>query len=252
MGFNVAAQSYDRFMGSWSRLLAPQLADLAGVRAGQRVLDVGCGPGALVAELVRRLVPTDVAAIDPSEPFVAAVHARYPGVDARLAAAEALPFSDDTFDAALAQLVVHFMTDPVQGLKEMARVTRPGGVVAASVWDHGQGRGPHGPFWTAALELDPEAVDQSRLAGARPGHLVELFEAAGIGDVTGSELHASRDFAGFDDWWGPFTEGIGQATAYLARLDPERREAMRARCRALLPTGSFTLTAVAWAARGTA
>lgn len=252
MGFNVAAQSYDRFMGSWSRLLAPQLADLAGVRAGQRVLDVGCGPGALVAELVRRLVPTDVAAIDPSEPFVAAVHARYPGVDARLAAAEALPFSDDTFDAALAQLVVHFMTDPVQGLKEMARVTRPGGVVAASVWDHGQGRGPHGPFWTAALELDPEAVDQSRLAGARPGHLVELFEAAGIGDVTGSELHASRDYAGFDDWWGPFTEGIGQATAYLARLDPERREAMRARCRALLPTGSFTLTAVAWAARGTA
>lgn len=252
MGFNVAAESYDRFMGSWSRLLAPQLADLAGVRAGQHVLDVGSGPGALVAELVRRLVPTDVAAIDPSEPFVAAVHARYPGVDARLAAAEALPFSDDTFDAALAQLVVHFMTDPVQGLKEMARVTRPGGVVAASVWDHGQGRGPHGPFWTAALELDPEAVDQSRLAGARPGHLVELFEAAGIGDVTGSELHASRDFAGFDDWWGPFTEGVGQATAYLARLDPERREAMRARCRALLPTGSFTLTAVAWAARGTA
>lgn len=252
MAFNVAADSYDRFMGSWSRLLAPQLADLAGVRPGQRVLDVGCGPGALVGELVQRLAPADIAAVDPSEPFVAAVRDRYPEVDVHQATAEALPFPDDMFDAALAQLVVHFMTDPVRGLAEMARVTRRGGVVAASVWDHGQGRGPHGPFWTAALELDPEAVDQSRLAGARPGHLVELFEAAGIGDVTGSELHASRDFAGFDDWWGPFTEGVGQAVAYLAGLDPERREALRARCRALLPTGSFTLTAVAWAARGTA
>lgn len=252
MAFDVAAVSYDRFMGSWSRLLAAPLADLAAVRAGQRVLDVGSGPGALVAELLTRVAPADVAAVDPSPPFVAAVRERYPGVDARQGAAEALPFPDHTFDAALAQLVVHFMADPVRGLAEMARVTRPGGVVAASVWDYGQGRGPLGPFWAAALELDPDAVDESQLAGARPGHLLELLRAAGLRDVTGVELEASRDFAGFDDWWRPFTEGVGPAGVYLARLDPGPQAALRERCRSVLPSGPFTLTAVAWAARGTA
>src|SRR5919108_261504 len=154
MSFDVAAAAYDRFMGRYSRLLSPQMADLAGVSDGQRVLDVGCGPGALTAELVARLGATSVAAVDPSEPFVAAARERHPGVDVRRASAESMPFGDDTFDGTLAQLVVHFMTDPVAGLAEMARVTRPGGVVAACVWDHGGDLGPLNTFWRAARDLD--------------------------------------------------------------------------------------------------
>src|SRR6187551_1578775 len=150
MTFDVAAEAYDRFMGRYSVLLAPQLADLGGVRPGQRVLDVGCGPGSLTGELVRRVGGDAVAAVDPSEPFVAAAKARHPAVDVRRASAEHLPFEDGVFDAALAQLVVHFMADPVAGLREMARVTRPGGIAAACVWDHGGGRGPLSPFWRAA------------------------------------------------------------------------------------------------------
>ncbi len=142
MVFDVAADSYDRFMGRYSGVLAPQLADLAGVEPGQRAIDVGCGPGVLTAELVARVGAESVAAVDPSAPFVGAAHERYPGVDVRQATAEALPFADDTFDVALAQLVVHFMTNPVAGLREMARVTRAGGVVAASVWDFGGGPRP--------------------------------------------------------------------------------------------------------------
>ena len=118
--------------------------------AGRRVLDVGCGPGALTAELVRRVGADSVSAVDPSEPFVAAATERHPGVDVRQGSAEQLPFPDDAFDAALGQLVVHFMADPVAGLTEMARVTRRGGVVAACVWDHAGGGGPLSRFWEAA------------------------------------------------------------------------------------------------------
>src|SRR5688500_4873461 len=149
MAFDVAADAYDRFMGRYSRLLSPQLADFAGVRGGQRVLDVGCGPGALTSELVMRLGPSAVAAVDPSESFVAAARARHPGVDVQRASAEQLPFADDEFDAALAQLVVHFMADPVAGIREMARVTREHGVVAACVWDHAGDAGPLSLFWKA-------------------------------------------------------------------------------------------------------
>src|SRR5215210_6845316 len=116
MTFTVAPDAYDRFMGRYSEPLAPQLAGFASVGSGQRVLDVGCGPGALTAELVKRLGPEAVFAVDPSEPFVAAVRERHPGVSVQRAAAEELPFPDRTFDATLAQLVVHFMADPVAGL----------------------------------------------------------------------------------------------------------------------------------------
>src|SRR4029079_11284314 len=180
--FAVPADAYDRFMGRYSGPLAAPFTDLVNVEAGQRVLDVGCGPGALTAELVTRLGAGAVAAVDPSESFVAAARERQPGVDVRLAAAEQLPFGDDEFDAALAQLVVHFMSDPVAGLREMRRVTRPGGVVAACVWDHAGGRGPLSPLWEAAHALDPNVRDESELPGARHGDLKRLFEAAGLDD----------------------------------------------------------------------
>jgi SAM-dependent methyltransferase len=252
VAFEVQADAYDQFMGSWSWLLAPQLADLADVSPGQRAVDVGCGPGALIGELVPRLGAEAVAAVDPSEPFVAEARARHPGVDVRRASAEALPFPDEDFDVALAQLVVHFMADPVVGLREMARVTRIGGTVVACVWDFAGGRGPLGPFWEAALFLDPNALDESKLAGARDGHLVELFETAGLQGIEQTALPVSRDFGGFDEWWKPFTRGVGPAGTYVGGLEPDRQAALRERCRSMLPRGSFVLTAVAWAAKGRA
>jgi len=252
VSFDVAAEAYDRFMGRYSLLLSPQLADLAGVRAGQRVLDVGCGPGALTAELVTRTGPAAVAAVDPSEPFVAAARARNPGVKVLQVSAEQLPFPDQAFDAALAQLVVHFMADPLAGLAEMARVTRREGVVAACVWDHAGGKGPLGVFWRAARQLDPEVDDESQLAGAHEGHLAELFEAAGLRDVEATTLSASLEHPTFDEWWEPFTRGVGPAGAYVASLEAEQQAELRERCRALLPSPPFLIMARAWAARGIA
>ena len=252
MTFNVAADAYDRFMGRYSIPLAPRFAALAGVVAGQRVLDVGCGPGALTAELVLRVGAAAVDAVDPSEPFVAAARERHPGVSVQRASAEHLPFADRMFDAALAQLVVHFMADPVAGLREMARVTRRDGVVAACVWDHAGGRGPLSGFWDAARELDPDVADESQLAGAREGHLGELFDAAGLREIEETSLEVSAEHPTFDEWWEPFELGVGPAGASTARLDPERRAALRERCRERLPDAPFVVTARAWAARGLA
>ena len=242
MSFDVSADAYDRFMGRYSATLSGQLATLAGVAAGQRVVDVGCGSGMLTAELVARLGAGAVAAIDPAELFVAAVTERNPGVDVRQGAAEDLPFADGEFDGALAQLVIHFMADPVAGLREMARVTRPGGVVADSGWDLAGGRAPFTPFWRAAVALAPGARDA----------LATLFAAAGLGDVDHAELHATVEHPTFADWWDPFALGVGPAGVYLEGLAADRRAALRERCHALLGDGPFTLPAVAWAARGTA
>jgi SAM-dependent methyltransferase len=250
MGFDVAAEAYDRFMGRYSRLLSPQMADLAGVTAGQRALDVGCGPGALTAELVARLGADAVTAVDPSKSFVDAARARHPGVTVLRATAEALPFDDDAFDVAIGQLVVHFMTDSVAGLAEMRRVTRPGGVVAACVWDLAGGRAPLSAFWNAARELDPGVADESHMAGAREGHLVELFQAAGLEDVRPAALSVRHEHAGFDDWWEPYEMGVGPAGGYVAGLDEGHRAALREKARTMMPSAPFTLTAWAWAARG--
>lgn len=252
MSFDVAAEAYDRFMGRYSVLLTGQMADLAGVAPGQRVIDVGCGPGALTGELVRRVGATNVVAVDPSAPFVEAAAARHPGVDVRQASAEALPFADATLDAALAQLVVHFMADPVAGLREMRRVTRPGGVVVACVWDHAGGQGPLGLFWRAARALDPGVHDESELAGAREGHLGELFAAAGLRGVEERTLVADLEHRDFESWWEPFTRGVGPAGAYLSTLSADAQVALRERCRAELGDGPFVIPARAWAARGTA
>ena len=251
MLFDVAADAYDRFMGRYSRLLSPQLADFAGIAAGQRVLDVGCGPGALTAELVPRIGADAVTAVDPSPPFVQAAMARNPGVHVLQASAEDLPFDDDAFHAALAQLVVHFMTDPVAGLAEMRRVTRSGGVVAACVWDLAGGQSPLSLFWQAARALNHEVADESRMPGAREGHLAELFESAGIREVEATALHVSFDHETFEEWWEPYTGGVGPAGQYAVSLDEERRAELREKCRELLPNPPFTVTARAWAARGT-
>jgi SAM-dependent methyltransferase len=248
----LAAEAYDRFMGRYSEPLAPELSGFAGVTAGQRVLDVGCGPGALIAELVRRVGPVGVAAVDPSEPFVVAARARYEGVDVRLASADRLPFGDAEFDVALAQLVVHFMADPVGGLREMARVSRRGGVVAACVWDMESGEGPLGLFWEAARDLNPEVEGESNLPGARQGHLAMLLGDAGLDDVEEAVLSVRVEHESFDDWWEPFTLAVGPAGTYVAQLDREQRVRLRERCSERFAAAGRTLTARAWAARGRA
>ena len=250
MSFAVPADSYDRFMGRYSVLLSPQLADLAGIAAGQRVLDVGCGPGALTAELAARVGPAAVSAVDPSESFVEAARARNPEVDVQQGSAEDLAFPDDTFDATLAQLVVHFMSDPVQGVAEMRRVTRPDGVVAACVWDHAGGQGPLSPLWDAARELNPGVTDESRLVGSREGDLGRLFEAAGLRETEETALSVSVVHPTFEEWWEPFTLGVGPAGAYVAGLDAEHRAQLRDRCRAGFSDPPFVITAQAWTARG--
>lgn len=252
MTFAVAADSYDRFMGRYSVPLAPRFADFAGVTVGQRVLDVGCGPGALTGELVRRAGADHVSAVDPSEPFVNAARERNPGIDVRLAPAENLPFADGSFDVSLAQLVVHFMSDPVAGLREMARVTQPGGAVAACVWDFAGERAPLSVFWAAAREVDPEAMDESSLAGAREGHVSELLHQAGLRDVEAGSLSVEVEHQTFEEWWEPFTLGVGPAGAYANGLDPDRQAQLRERCREKIRSAPFVLPAYVWAARGRA
>jgi SAM-dependent methyltransferase len=249
VSFDVAAESYDRFMGRFSTQLAAPFADFAGIAAGERVLDVGCGPGALTAELVERLGAVAVAAVDPSERFVTAARERHPGVHVELGSAERLPFADGEFDAALAQLVVHFMDDPVTGLREAGRVTRGSGVVAACVWDHGGGKGPLSLFWEAARSVDPGLTGEGDLAGTREGQLGELLTAAGLQDVEESALAVSREYGSFDEWWEPYTLGVGPAGGYVARLDAATRDGVREACRAQLPPAPFTIEAYAWAAR---
>ena len=250
MSFAVDAGAYDRFMGRYSVRLAPSFADFAGIAAGRRVLDVGCGPGALTTELVQRVGAAAVAAVDPSAQFVAAARERHPGVQVRVAAAEELPFADAEFDAALAQLVVHFMDDPVRGLAEMARVTRNGGVVAACVWDHARGHTPLAPFWDAVHELDPNATDESRLAGGHEGHLTELCTKAGLRDVEETALSVSVEHATFEEWWEPFTLGVAPAGAYVTSLDSARQTELRERCQERLGAGPFAIDSRAWSALG--
>jgi len=250
VSFIVSADAYDRFMGRYSVLLSAQLCDLARVAPGHRALDVGCGPGALTAELLARLGPDAVAAVDPSEPFVVAARARNPGVDVREASAEHLPFPDAAFDAALAQLVVQFMADPVAGTAEMRRVTRPGGVVAACVWDHAGGKGPLSPLWDAARRLDPGVADESALVGTSEGDLRRLFAAAGLRDVEETALQVSVEHPTFEEWWEPFTLGVGPAGAYVASRDEDGRAQLREACRAGFPDPPFVVTAQAWTARG--
>jgi SAM-dependent methyltransferase len=251
MTFEASGEQYDRFVGRYLPELGAAFADAAGVRPGQRAVDIGCGPGGLTRELVARLGAESVTALDPSASFVVACRERNPGVDVRLGIAEQLPFADRLFDVALASLVVPFMQDPVRGVREMARVAS---VVAACVWDYGEGMEMLRVFWEAAAAVDPDAPGEKGLIGGSAGDLGRIFGEAGLGRIEESALDVGAEYADFDDWWEPFTYGIGPAGSYCVSLDEEHRAALREECRRRLgdPQAPFRAPARAWYAVGTA
>lgn len=250
MSFEVDPQSYTKFMGRFSGPLARKFVEAVGLTPGQRALDVGCGTGELTHVLVDRVGVDAVAAVDPSASLIEALHHAYPTLTVKLAGAEDLPFADAEFDVVLAQLVVLFMADPVRGLAEMIRTVKPGGVVAANVWDHGGGKGPLSPFWDAARSIDPNAPDESHMTGVREGQLAALFEQAGLVDLTSTVLTVSLHCETFEDWWNPFLLGVGPAGSYVANMDAENRSRLRAACMNLLGPGPFDAQASAWTALG--
>jgi SAM-dependent methyltransferase len=252
MQFAGPADHYDRFMGRYTATLAVALADAAEVTAGNRVVDVGCGPGGLAAELAARVGAEHVAAIDPAPAFAAACRERIPGADVREGAAEDLPWPDGSFDAALSSLVIGFMRDADRGVSEMARVTRPGGTVAACMWDiAGGGMTMLRYFWDAVREVDPGAEGEGQMAGTRKGDIADRMRRAGLEDVDGGVLTASAGYSGFDDFWSPLTFGVGPAGQHLQALNGDQQAGVREALRARVPEGAFTLDAHAWYARGT-
>lgn len=252
MSFEVSAEAYDAFMGRYSQPLAARFLEWSDVRAGMRALDVGAGTGAATTRLVALLGAAEVSAVEPSAPFAVALRGRFPDVDVQVADAERLPYPDAIFDAAVAQLVVSFMRDPVGGLREMARVTRPGGTVSVCVWDLAGDSGPLSIFWQAAHDLDTGTVGERDLVGGREGDLTDLCHRAGLAHVEGGSLTVTVTHAGFEEWWTPFTLGVGPAGAHVAGLDADTREVLRRHCSGLLPDGPFEVTATAWCARGQA
>jgi len=258
-GFGAPAEAYDRFVGRYAPALATGLIGLAGVEPGMRALDVGCGPGALTRSLSDRVGSFgSVAAVEPSEVFAAACRARVPEADVRVAAAEALPFPDGSFDVAVAQLVVNFMVDAPAGVREMARAVRPGGAVAACVWDYAGGMTLLRAFWDAAREVEPEGAVRADEGVAMPfcreGDLEALWTAAGLRNVRGGSIDVDAAYRDFEDLWSPLPAGVGPAGAWCASLTPDRQEAVKDALRRRLDVGDghFVLTARAWAVVGTA
>jgi SAM-dependent methyltransferase len=253
--FRTPADAYDRHIGRYGGELARALVTAAGVRPGRRALDVGCGPGALTTVLVGLLGGARVAAVDPSVSFADACRRRHPGVQVEVAAAEALPFDDAVFDHALAQLVVNFMTDPPAGVGEMRRVTRPGGTVAAAVWDYAGEMTLLRRFWDAAVALDPAARERDEgicMPFCAPDELGELLSGAGLAGVDVAAVDVTAGYVDLDDLWHPLELGVGPAGAYAAALPPARRAALKAELRRRLGVGDvpFRLTARAWVAGG--
>jgi SAM-dependent methyltransferase len=254
----AAGEVYEPYVGRWSRLVAAEFLGRLGVPAGGRWLDVGCGTGALSGAILDRCAPASVLGVDPSEGFLA--YARRgvadPRAGFRRGDARALPVGDAGFDAVVSGLVLNFVPDPSRAAGEMRRAAKPGGTVAAYVWDYAEGMGMMRRFWDAAVALDPGALEQDegqRFPVCRPGPLRALFEAAGLRGVAVAAVEVPTVFRDFDDYWTPFLGGGAPAPAYYMSLDESRRAALREGLRASLPTGpdgSIRLSARAWAVQG--
>jgi SAM-dependent methyltransferase len=253
----AAGEGYEPYIGRWSRRVAPAFVDWLAVRAGADWLDVGCGTGALTQAIVQHARPRSVTAVDPSPGFLEYARARVTGpVAFEVGDARALPVDTASVDAAVSGLVLNFVPEPARAVDEMRRAVRPGGTVAAYVWDYAEGMALIRLFWDAAAALDPAAADLDegrRFPLCRPDPLAALFTAAGLHGVEVRAIEIATDFRDFDDYWSPFLLGQGPAPTYAASLDEARRAALRDRLRARLPVaadGTIHLTARAWAVRG--
>lgn len=254
----AASAGYERFMGRWSRLLAPGYIAFAGVKNGQRVLDVGTGTGALASTIEATLTASEVVGIDPSEGFIS--HARQSSKSSRaqfeVGDAQALRFTDASFDATMALLVMNFIPDHGKAISEMRRVTRPQGVVSACVWDYNAGMEMLRFFWDEVVALDPAMApkDERNMKLSREGQLGELWKKAGLVNVQEKPVVIEQAFTSFDDYWGPFVTGAGPGGAYVVSLTDERRRQLEARMRMRLlgnrNDGAFVLKAKAWCVRG--
>lgn len=254
------SDAYERFMGRWSRQLAPLLVRFASVGSARSILDLGSGTGALAFALAEAVRAADVTGIDPSSAYVRSASARAPSGRVRFLVRDArdLQLPADSFDAALSLLALNFVPDAGKALQEMTRVTRPGGTVAAAVWDYGEGMEMLRVFWEEAVALDPGVAmrDERNMPLCRQGELATLWRANGLQAVQDEPLTIDLRFESFDDYWSPFLGGQGPAGAYAASLSYERRSALESRLRARVlagrPDGAFTLRARAWAVKGVA
>ena len=247
-----AADGYERYMGRWSRLLAPHYLAFAGVKDGERILDVGTGTGSLAQAVQAAFPRAKVVGIDPSEAFVghAKQHARG---SFEVGNAQALRFDNASFDHGMSMLVLNFIPDHEKALAEMRRVTRAQGVVSACVWDYAEGMQMLRVFWDEVVALDPamEPKDERHMKLCRQGQLGALWKKAGLADVQEKAVVVDTAFASFDDYWGPFLAGVGPGGAYVASLSEDRRKALESRLRKRLPGDSArALKARAWCVRG--
>ena len=252
-----AGAGYERFMGRWSRLLAPELVAFAGVKDGDRALDVGTGTGALATALEKAGPRVQVVGIDPSEGFIAyARKSATPRMQFEVGDAQALKFADGAFDGALALLVMNFVPDHVKAIGEMRRVTRPGGTVGACVWDYDDGMKMLRIFWDEVVALDPsmEPKDERHMKLSRRGQLGELWKKAGLLNVEERPLSIDQRYASFHDYWESFLKGAGPGGAYVVSLPDAKRRELEKRVRARLlqngQDGPFTLKARAWCVKG--
>jgi len=252
------SEGYERFMGRWSRLLAPAYISFAGIRNGERILDVGTGTGSVATTLAAAMPSSEIVGIDPSEAFIshAKSNTRSERVRFEVGDAQALPQKDAAFDHAMSLLVMNFVPDHEKALGEMRRVTRPGGAVSACVWDYNAGMEMLRFFWDEVVALDPamESKDERHMKLSREGQLGALWRKAGLTDVQERSLSIEQRYVSFDDYWMPFLKGAGPGGAYVVSLNDQRRRQLGARLQERLlgdrKDGPFTLKARAWCVRG--